>query len=87
MSTPDEAEYALDNLAAYTVQLVRSINSEHCQRQGGRRKDGYSPEYILRKIHYCGVLEIRRHLTGQHGKSQWGIIPLFKQGIATSFEY
>ena len=85
VSTPDEAEYALDNLAAYTVQLVRSINSEHRQRQGCRRKDGYSPEYILRKIHYCGVLEIRRHLTGQHGKSRWGDYATVQAGIRYIF--
>ncbi len=86
VSTPHEAEYALDNLTAYTVQLVRSINSEHCQRQGGRRKDGYSPEYILRKIHYCGVLEIRRHLTGQHGKSRWGDYTTVQAGIRYIFQ-
>ena len=25
-------------------------------------KDGYSPEYVLRKCHLCALLDIRRHI-------------------------
>ena len=66
--TSEEAEFALDAASALTVQIVRSINTAHGRNRGGKRKDGYSPEYVLRKFHLCAVIEIRRHLTGQHGK-------------------
>ena len=69
--TSAEAEFALDTASAFTVQMVRSINTAHGRNRGGKRKDGYSPEYVLRKFHLCAVIEIRRHLTGQHGKKRW----------------
>jgi hypothetical protein len=37
-----------------------------------KHKDGYSPEYVLRKFHLAAVLEIRRHITGQNQmKDRW----------------
>ena len=79
--TPEEAEQALEEATAFTVQLVRSINSENGKRQGCRRKDGYSPEYVLRKLHLSGVIEIRRRLTGQRQKSKWADYVSVKAGI------
>ena len=70
VNTASKAEAALEHATAFTVQLVRSINLAHGQRSGCRKKDGYSPEYILRKLHLCGMIEIRRRLTGQGGKSR-----------------
>ena len=55
----------------FVVQIKGKLNQEFGSGKRARIKDGYSPEFILRKLHLCGLLEIRRHLLGQHGKSRW----------------
>ena len=65
---------------------MRSINHAHGQRLGCKRKDGYSPEYILRKLHLCGLIEIRRRLTGQGGLSRWADYVTARAGIQYIFK-
>ena len=84
-TSPIEIEMALEDATAYTVQLVREINKAHGSRKGRRHKDGYSPEYVLRKLHLCGIIAIRRHLTGQHGKTRWSDFTTVRAGIEYVF--
>ena len=62
------AESDMELATRYTVQLVTDLSR---RRPPSHFKDGYSPEFMLRKWHLCAVLNIRRHLTGQHGKTRW----------------
>ena len=80
------AKTALEHATASTVQFVRSINHAYGLRLGCKRKDGYSPEYILRKLYLCGLIEIRRRLTGQGGLSRWVDYVTARAGIQYIFK-
>ena len=54
-STQKDAELDMECLTQFTVQLVKEVTDEF--KPSGRRstsyKDGYSPEFMLRKWHLC----------------------------------
>ena len=63
-----EAEEALELASQCIVQVVRELNEES-RPLTKRHKDGYSPEYVLRKFHLGAIIDIRRHLAGT--KPRW----------------
>ena len=66
-----QAEEALEVSTQCVVHLVRRLN-DSMRPKIVKHKDGYSPEYVLRKFHLAAVLEIRRHITGQNQtKDRW----------------
>ena len=67
----------------YTVQLITDLSR---RRPPPHFKDGYSPEFMLRKWHLCAVLNIRRHLTGQHGKTRWVSLARFQNNICYVYQ-
>ena len=72
-STQKDAELDMECLTQFTVQLVKEVTDEF--KPSGRRstsyKDGYSPEFMLRKWHLCLIISLKRHMCGLHGKTKW----------------
>jgi hypothetical protein len=69
-STIEQAEEALELSTQCVINLVRTLNDSH-HSTTKRHKDGYSPELVLRKFHLSAIIDIRRHLTGQHNTRRW----------------
>jgi hypothetical protein len=64
------AEEALEVSSQCAVHLVRKLRDSF-RPKVSKYMDGYSPELVLRKFHLCAILEIRRHITGQHKLERW----------------
>ena len=79
-ATRRDAESALELFTQFTVHLTRMVNTM-LSSGSTRRKDGYSPEFILRKFHLAAVIDIKRHMFNLHGYQQWvGLNTLFSSG-------
>ena len=82
-----EAEEALEHATRFTVHLVRMINEEFGKtNKCHKHKDGCSPEFMLRKWHLGGIIELKRHLLGQHGKTRWTSQTAIQRGIYYIFD-
>ena len=65
VNTIEQAEEALEVSTQCAVHLVRTLR-DSLRPKTVKYKDGYSPEYVLRKFHLGAVTAIRQHITGQH---------------------
>ena len=83
-ATSRDAETALELFTQFTVHLTRMVNTLF---SGGskRRKDGYSPEFVLRKFHLAAVIDIKRHMFSLHGYQQWVGYNTMQNGIRYIF--
>ena len=80
-TTSDEASSYLFKMERATVKIVQRINRKYCKGHHSSFKDGWSPVFAAYKIHLQTVLEIRRHITGQHRRHQWSHYDVAKSGI------
>ena len=77
-----ESEEALELATKCTVHMTqRALEEFGQQRKVHKHKDGHSPEFMLRKWHLMSVIEIQRHLLGQHGKTRWTSSHMVEKGI------
>ena len=82
-----EAEKALEYATRFSVQLVQDLNTLYgSDRKRSSHKDGYSPEFMLRKWHLCVVLTLKRHLLGQHGKTRWVSLTTIQSGVTNLYQ-
>ncbi len=49
-------------------------------------RDGWSPVYSVLVHHLCSILEIRRHLLGQHKRKKWTSEDVIKKGVEQFIE-
>jgi len=78
-----QAEEALEVASQCIVQVVRELNEESRPRTK-KHKNGYSPEYVLRKFHLSATIDIRRHLTGK--KPRWFGFDNIRNNITLAFD-
>jgi hypothetical protein len=78
-----QAEEALEVASQCIVQVVRELNEEVRPRTK-KHKNGYSPEYVLRKFHLGATIDIRRHLTGT--KPRWLGFDNIRHNITLAFD-
>ena len=81
----EEAESAIDFASRYMVQLSKDIN-ESFKTSTTKRKNGFSPEYMLRKFHLCAVINIKRHIFRLHGATPWVGLTSIRQGIYYTYK-
>jgi hypothetical protein len=80
-TTSDEASSYLFKMERATVKIVQRLNRKYSKGHRSSFKDGWSPVFAAYKIHLQTVLEIRRHITGQHRRHQWSHYDVAKSGV------
>jgi hypothetical protein len=85
VGTCDQAEAALEVSTQCAVHLVRTLR-DSMRPKTVKHKDGYSPEYVLRKFHLCAVIAIRRHITGQHKTERWVGLHNIQKNVRKAFD-
>ena len=80
-TSSDEASTYLFKLERATVKIVQRINRKYYKGHRSSFKDGWSPVYAAYKIHLQTILEIRRHLAGQHRRHRWNHFDTAKLGV------
>ena len=65
-----EAGSFLHSLSVFSTDLTRKI-VKGANKLRSPYKDGWSPTYVSYKANLHALLEIRRHLLGQHGVRKW----------------
>jgi len=78
----NESEEALELASKCTVHMTKCALEEFGQQKKvHKHKDGHSPEFMLRKWHLMSIIELQRHLLGQHGKTRWTSSHMVEKGI------
>ena len=65
------AELYLENLSKFIVDTTEDINNTYNTSTRDTYKDGYSPEFMIKKWHLQAIIEVRRHLLGKKGRNRW----------------
>ena len=65
-----EAGAFLHAISTQSVTVTRRV-IHGIQKKRARQKDGWSPQFIALKTHLSALLEIRRHVLGQKGRTRW----------------
>ena len=66
-----DAELYLEQLSKFVVDTTEDINDSYSSGTRDSYKDGYSPEFMVKKWHLQAVIEVRRHLLGKKGRNRW----------------
>ena len=67
----EAAELYLENLSKFIVDTTEDINNTYSTGTRDTYKDGYSPEFMIKKWHLQAVIEVRRHLLAKKGRNRW----------------
>ena len=65
------AELYLEQLSKFIVDTTEDINNSYSTGTRDSYKDGYSPEFMIKKWHLQAIIEVRRHLLGKKGRNRW----------------
>ena len=81
----DEAEEALEYASQFIVKVTRDMNEAYGKRNK-KFKDGFSPEFVLRKFHLAAVINIKRHIFRHHGATPWISYTVIRRNIQLVYD-
>jgi len=82
----EEAEEALELATQATVNIARKVNLQfNCRQPRSEHKDGFSAEFLLRKIHLTILNDIYRRLTSKFQAARYFSLSHMQHAIKSQF--
>ena len=82
----DDAATFLHALSTQSVSIARGLIQRRRKKSRSPKKNGWSPAFLAIKAALTFLIDIRRHLCGQHGRRRWLSSASAKRGIARLYD-